>query len=174
MTIFSYEYTLFQCSPSLKVESKYWGGRKLTATARANMTGLIGGSATLANSQVALWRIPAGAIITGGQAHWEGPAGSGSGLGTGAAFVIGDSFNCARFLTLTNAATSSEGLYAQCGTFNVCDFNPVPMNQQYLNVEYSGILYEYTCDTDMLLTLASGPATGAQGHVRVVIDYSVV
>ena len=57
MTIFSYEYTLYNCNPSLKVQSKYWHGRKRVATGRINMTGLVGGASTTADSQ-ALAAVP--------------------------------------------------------------------------------------------------------------------
>ena len=171
MTIYSHEYLLYNCTPKQMVQSKYWGARVRSWTGRVDMTGLIGGHTTTANSQAAMIRIPAGTMIVGGQAFWEGPTagGGGSGLGVGTSISIGDAFDCDRFLTATATVSNSESTYGTCGRFVISNANAVPMNGEYLNVEYTGVLYQYTCDSDILLTLNSGPATGAQGHVRLVV-----
>ena len=110
-------------------------------------------------------------MISGGRVNWEGPPGGGSGLGVGTAIAVGDAFNCARFLSTTATVSNSESLYGTCGLFNVVNRNAVPMDAAYLNVEYVGMLYQYTCDADIILTLASGPAAGAQGHADVIVEY---
>jgi hypothetical protein len=168
VTIYSYEYQQFNCSPTgLKVNSKYWHGRRRVAMGRIDLTGLLPGASTASDSQAKVCQLPAGAVILGGEVNWKG---TNAGLGAAAAFTIGDAFNCARFMTLTTATSPSDSL--TCSRFNVMDTGLMPLNASYSNREYVGVGYECTCATDILVTFANGPAAGLVGHMIVLVEYS--
>lgn len=134
----SIEYTLYSAEPARKVNSGKWHGRKRVAY------GEYEASALAAGSQVAMVRVPKGAMITGGQLHWDA-------LGASTAIWLGDDVDCDRLMVSSSAVASSRNV--DCGRLDAID----------------GIGFTYTGDCDILLTLSY--AAAATGTIKLVLEY---
>lgn len=156
-------YTQFESTPVQKVAAKAWHGRKRVSWDQITLSAVSGGAAVAAGgtgaSQVRLGRVPQGAVILSGHLHWKGAAGS-AGLGTSTSVTVGDEFDCDRFLTATATTSNSDSIFGNCGRFNVLDSTIIPLNAAYANSERTGIGYEYTCDSAIVVGLNNGIFTG--------------
>lgn len=147
----SVQYAKYAANPTVKVASKDWHARKRTAY------GEYEASALAAGSQIAMVRIPQGARLLGGKLAWDAMGGGSFILG------VGDQFDCDRFMLAATASVASfNAVDSDCGVFNVIGDVSGPHSV--------GIGYEFTCDTDIIVTFSY--AAAVTGTVKLVVEYA--
>lgn len=97
-TVYSIEYTDYNCSPRKVINGK-WHGRKRVAYGEYEASSLAGGS------QIKMVRVPKGAMVTGGTLDWDA-------LGSSSALWVGDDVDCDRLKLSTSTSVASE--YTNC------------------------------------------------------------
>ena len=162
----SLEYTEYAADPKRKVPGKLWGARKRVYVARKTL------SAQAAGSQINMVRIPAGSVLVGGRLEWTA-------MGSGTVWLgVGDQFICDRFMTRADASASNvtsptAGVASSCGFFNAISTAQQPLNPAVLDCNsYVGTLWEFTCDTDVILYSSYGGAL--TGYVKLVVEVAQI
>ena len=134
--------TLANASPPLKPKSKDRHGRLRISYDEYEASAL--GSM----SQIALGWVPQGGRFLGCRLQHDA-------LGAGTSLSVGDQFDCDRFLLVQVAHQAAQ--WGDCGTALVIGaVNLTPA----LGDHGTGCGYEFQCDTDILVTLSGGAATG--------------
>ena len=107
---------------------------------------------------VAMIRVPAGARITSAKLSWQNGA-------TASVLAVGDPYACGRLLGPIGTLYSSgviplpTGVNASCLPWGVCG----TMTKTGRNGDGCGIFYQYTCETDIVVTNLDHAGQAAQG-----------
>lgn len=159
----SVEYALYAANPSQKAPGHLWNARKRVFIGRRTL------SSQAAGSQVAMVRIPSGHVVVGGKLEWTA-------LGSSVAIIgVGDQFNCTRFML---GADGSVASYSQvgltpfpnsCGVFNQISTAQAPLWNCGTDVNnYVGSLYQFTCDSDVIVYFSY--AAAQTGYLKLTVE----
>lgn len=161
----SLEAAEYAATPTRKVRGKHWNARCRVFTFRYTAAALAKGA------QIRLARIPKGHVFLDGRLHWSALGAASQLLG------VGDAFDSDRFMLRANGVVASNLQFnvtpfaGDCGRFNAMD-TFVPALDASGQGNATGPLYEFTCDTDIILYNSyAATLTGAiRGYIRTATE----